>query len=87
MRKNWDPRNSQEIKICDLRNIHGKKIWTDKLPTREKSGPTKYPREKILEPRNTLKKKFWSYEIQKNNMGQRNTLEKKFWSYEQIFVG
>ena len=50
-------------------------------------GPTNFQQEKSLDPRNTLEKKFWSYEIQKNNLEQRNALEKNFWSYEQIFVG
>ena len=34
-----------------------------KLPTRENFGPTKYPREKILDPQSTQKKKFGTHQI------------------------
>ena len=40
-----------------------KKFWTHKIPTRKKLRPTKYPRENILNPRNTKKKKFWTHKI------------------------
>ena len=32
---------------------HGRKFWTHEIPTRKYFGPTKYAREKILDPRNT----------------------------------
>ena len=30
---------------------HKSKFWTQEIPTRKYFGPTKYPREKILDPR------------------------------------
>lgn len=39
-----------------------KKIWTNKIPTRENFGHTNYPREKVLDPRNIQEKKFWTHE-------------------------
>ena len=33
-------------------------LWIMKLATKKKIGPTKYPWEKILDPRNANKKKF-----------------------------
>ena len=58
-RKNFRPTNIQE-KTLDSRNTHDKKFQTQKIPTRKnfgptrkKFGPTKYPREKKLDPRNT----------------------------------
>ena len=32
---------------------HTRKFWTHKTPTRKNLGPTKYPRQKIFDPRNT----------------------------------
>ena len=58
-RKNFRPTNIQK-KTLDSRNTHDKKFQTQKIPTRKnfgptrkKFGPTKYPREKKLDPRNT----------------------------------
>ena len=47
-------------------------------------GTTKYPREKILDPRNTHEDKFCTHEIPmgKKNLGPRNTYENKFWTHE-----
>ena len=42
---------------------HGRKFWTHEIPTRKNLGLTKYPRENILDPRNTHEKKFWTHEI------------------------
>ena len=39
------------------------KFWAHEIPTRINLWPTKYPREKILDPRNTHKKKYWTHEI------------------------
>ena len=64
-RKKLDPRNTHEIptrKNLDSQNTHKKK-----------SGPTKYPREKILSPRKTYEKKF---------LNPRNTHEKRFRTHE-----
>ena len=36
---------------------------THKIPTRKIFGPTKYPREKVLDPRNTHEKKFRAHYI------------------------
>ena len=44
------PRNNRE-KIMESRNIHDEKRF----------GPTKYPREKNLDPRKTHKKKYWTH--------------------------
>ena len=64
-----------------------------KLAT-QKNGPTKYPQEEILDPRNTYEKKFWTHEIltikifgptkypQQKMLDLQNTYEKKFWSHE-----
>ena len=69
-------------------------IWTKKLATRKKNGPTKYPRENILDPRNTHDKNIWTHEIpmrkifeptkypSEKNWDPRNTQEKKFQAYE-----
>ena len=51
------------------RSTHEKKLWTHEIPTRKNLGPTKYPREKIWDPRD----KMWD---------PRNTHEKKFGTYE-----
>ena len=40
-----------------------RKFWTLEIPTRRNLGPTKYPREKVLDPRNTHEKKLWTHEI------------------------
>ena len=45
-------------KILVPQNIHEKKFWTHKIPTRQNFEPTKYQPDKILEPRNTTRKKF-----------------------------
>ena len=36
-------------------------LWTMKLATSKKIRPKKYPREKVLDPRNTNEKKFWNH--------------------------
>ena len=38
--------------------IHEKKNWTHEIPTRRNFGPTKYPRENILDPQNTHEGKY-----------------------------
>ena len=57
-------------------------------------GSTKYPREKILDSRNTHEKIFWTHEIptrkyfeptkypRENILDSRSTHEKKFWTHE-----
>ena len=39
------------------------KFWTNETPMRKNFGSTKYPQEKILDPRNTHEKKFETPEI------------------------
>ena len=34
-------------KILDPQNIHEKKFWTRKIPTKKSVGPAKYPRKKF----------------------------------------
>ena len=46
-----------------LQYIHKTKCWTQKIPTGKNFGPTKYPREKSFNPRNTHEKKFRTHEI------------------------
>ena len=38
------------------------KFWTHEIPTRKNVGPTKYPREKMLDPLNTHEKTFRTHE-------------------------
>ena len=69
-------------------------IFTSYPQNTHEIGPTKYPREKTLDSRNTQEKKFWTYDIPKrknfgptndpieNILDPRNTQEKKFWSHE-----
>ena len=67
-KKILDPQNTHEKifwnheihtkKNLELRNTHEKRFWTHNIPTRKDFGPTKYPREKILDPQNTHKKRF-----------------------------
>ena len=52
-----DPRNSHEKKIFDPRNTHEKKLRTHDISTRKNFGPTKYPREKNSNARNTHEKR------------------------------
>ena len=40
----------------------GQQLKITKIPTRENFGPTKYPREKILDPQNTHEEQIWTYE-------------------------
>ena len=49
-------------KSLDLRITHEKKSYTHEILTRKKLGPTKYPRENILDPRNTHEKNFQTHE-------------------------
>ena len=47
---------NQEIptkKMLDLRNTHMKKFGTQEIPTRKRFRPTKYPQQKILDPRHS----------------------------------
>lgn len=69
-----DPRNTRKKKFRILgviktknfgptKHPYLKKFWTHEIiPTRKKIGRTKYPGEKISDPRNTQAKKFWSHE-------------------------
>ena len=43
-------------KKLDSRNTHGKKFWIHEILTKRNFGPTKYPGEKISDPRNTTRK-------------------------------
>ena len=48
-------------------------------PKTENLWTTKYPRQKILDPRNTPEKKIWTHEItRRKTFGPRKTLEKNF---------
>ena len=50
---------------------------------RKKFGPTKYPRVKILYPRNTHENNFYTHEYpQEKMLDPRKTHEKKFWTHE-----
>ena len=42
---------------------HERKFRTHEIPTRKNLGPTKYPGESFLGPRNTHEQKFWPHEI------------------------
>ena len=42
---------------------HKRKFRTHEISTRKNLEPTKYPREKILDPRNTHEKKLWTHKI------------------------
>ena len=55
-------------KISGPWDTHEKKFCTHEIPTRKNFGPTKYPREKTLDTRNTHK--------------TRNTPENIFWTHE-----
>ena len=58
-KKKIGPRNAHEKKILTHEILTRKnsgparKFWTHEIPTRKKFRPTKYPREKILDPLNT----------------------------------
>ena len=61
-RKKNHPRNTHDRKFWtheyprenfDSRNTHEKKFQTHEIPTKKNFGPKKYPREKILDSRNT----------------------------------
>ena len=77
-------------KIWTLQIPARKFFYTHKIPTKKNFGPTKYPRERFLDPRNTHEKKFRIYEIPKRkkfgptkypwvkNSGTRNTYEGKW---------
>ena len=52
----------------ESRNIHDEKRF----------GPTKYPREKNLDPRKTHKKKYWTHKTpMRKNLQTQNTHDKK----------
>ena len=71
-----------------------KKFWTHETPMRKYFGLTKYPHEKIWDPRNNHKKRFETQDIptRKNLVttkyprekicDPRNTHEKIFWTHE-----
>ena len=40
-----------------------RKCWTHEIPTRKNLGPTKYSREKILNPRNTHEKEIGTHAL------------------------
>ena len=67
----------------DPLNIHEKTFRTHEIPTRKNLGPTKYPREKISDPRNTQGKKFETHEIPTTKIRDpQNTHRKIFWTHE-----
>ena len=89
------PRRKSQENFIDPWNTHYKKLWTHKILLRKNVGPTKYPKEKLLEVGNIRNKKCWITEISthKKNFGPRkyplekivdpqNTLEKKCWTYK-----
>ena len=66
--------------ICSYSSL----IYSRVIPeifTRKNFAPTKYPRGKMLDPRNTHEKKFCSHE-QEKPLDPRNTHEKKFRTHE-----
>ena len=42
---------------------NNRNLWIMKSAMIKQIGPAKYPRETILDPRNTHEKNFWTYEI------------------------
>ena len=71
-----------DIFLCHFLSC-GQQLKIRKLPTRESLGPTKYPREKILDPRNTHEKKLGPTKYPGESfLGPRNTHEQKFWPHE-----
>ena len=71
-----------DIFLCHFLSC-GQQLKIRKLPTRESLGPTKYPREKILDPRNTHEKKLGPTKYPGESfLGPRNTHEQKFWAHE-----
>ena len=69
------------------------KSWIHEIPTRKNLRPTKYPWEKMLDPRNTHEKKFetqnihqkksWTHEISMRKiLHPRNTHQNKFGTHE-----
>ena len=58
-------------------------IASHKIPSRKNIGPTKYPQEIILNPRNTQEKKLWTHEIPtRKNFGSTKYPWEKFWTHE-----
>ena len=71
------PRKYPRAKMLDLGNTHEEDLWTHKIRMRKNFGPTTDPREKFLDPRNTLEKK--NLETTKCPLlDPQNTHEKKF---------
>ena len=67
---------SQQLKIFESRNQPQEKKWTHEILTRKNFRPTKYPQEKISDPRIPTRK-FWTHEIPtRKNFGPMNTHEK-----------
>ena len=60
-----------------------------KIPTRKNLGPTKYPQEKIWDPRNTHKKIFWTVEIptRKNFGSMKYPREKNSYPWKAQWQG
>ena len=55
-----------------------KDFGTNEVPMRKNFGPTKYPREKILDTQITQEKKFWTYKIPtRKNFGPTKYTRKK----------
>ena len=60
-----------------------KKIWTHEIRTRKNFGPIKYPREKNLGARNTMRKKFQPTKYPREKiLNPRNIHEKTFWTHK-----
>ena len=88
----WVHKIPPRKKKSDPRNAHEKKIGTREIPTRKNMEPTKYSREKILDPRNihkgtmTLDSSFNTlllYCISKDFLHEASVLWKKY-VYETI---
>ena len=67
------PRRKSQENFIDPWNTHYKKLWTHKILLRKNVGPTKYPKEKLLEVGNIHNKNCWITEISthKKNIGLR----------------
>ena len=83
-------RNYPRDKILNLtkkklgrQNTLEKKLWTQEILAKKNLGPTKYPKENILDPQNNHEKIFWTNEIHtKKYFGPTKYSGKIFWTHE-----
>ena len=83
-----DPQNIQETQ-----NTHEKVFWTFKIPTRKYFGPTKYPRENILNPLNATRIYFGLTKYQRENVldprqhnGTSPTMAQEPWNLTHLWI-